>query len=159
MVRSRPLPCYYFHYPLGRLSDKIGRKNMMTPGLLFFIFVPLFYIVAKTPLHLYPIRVLLGLGVGLIFGNGFLLMTKVSEPEHRNTAQGLYMTSMGLGFTVGPLIGGYTTKLYGNTLSFYLSSLLGLVSIHYWQIVFLIHESLLPAFNHRLLYHTFFFHK
>ena len=118
-----------FSLPLGRLSDKIGRKNMMTPGLLLFILVPLFYIVAKTPLHLYPIRVLLGLGVGLIFGNGFLLMTKVSEPEHRNTAQGLYMTSMGLGFTVGPLIGGYTTKLYGNTLSFYLSSLLGLVSI------------------------------
>lgn len=118
-----------FSLPLGRLSDKIGRKNMMTPGLLLFILVPLFYRVAKTPLHLYPIRVLLGLGVGLIFGNGFLLMTKVSEPEHRNTAQGLYMTSMGLGFTVGPLIGGYTTKLYGNTLSFYLSSLLGLVSI------------------------------
>jgi MFS family permease len=124
-----------FSLPLGRLSDRIGRKKMMTPGLVLFIIVPLSYLIVKTPIHLYPIRVLLGLGLGLVFGNGFLLMTKVSKPEHRNTAQGMYMTSMGLGFTVGPLIGGYTTKLYGNTLSFYLSSLCGLLSIIILQLV------------------------
>ena len=114
-----------FSLPFGRLSDRIGRKKMMTPGLALFILMPLSYLVVKTPLHLYPVRILLGLGVSLVFGNGFLLMTEVSKPEHRNIAQGIYMTSMGFGFTMGPLIGGITSKLYGNTMSFYLSSLLG----------------------------------
>jgi len=124
-----------FSLPFGRLSDRIGRKKMMTPGLVLFILMPLSYIIAKTPLHLYPIRILLGLGVGLVFGNGFLLMTEVSDPEQRNIAQGLYMTSMGLGFTVGPLIGGITAKIYGNTVSFYLSSLFGLLSVLILQFI------------------------
>jgi MFS family permease len=108
--------------PLGRLSDRYGRRRMMVPGLILFIVVPLSYMAATSPYHLYPIRVALGIGVGLIFGNGFLLMSEVAEPGFRNVAQGLYMTSMGLGFTVGPLIGGFAAKLVGPSLSFKLSS-------------------------------------
>jgi len=116
--------------PLGRLSDRYGRRRMMVPGLILFIAVPLSYMVATSPIHLYPIRVALGLGIGLIFGNGFLLMSEVAEPGFRNVAQGLYMTSMGLGFTLGPLVGGFAAKLVGPSLSFKISSgfaVLGLI--------------------------------
>lgn len=115
--------------PLGRLSDKHGRKRMMIPGLMLFVLVPLSYMLVASPLHLYPIRLLLGLGVGLIFNNGFLLMTEVADPGFRSTAQGMYMTSMGIGFTVGPLIGGFTAKLYGYDVSFMISAGLGLLSL------------------------------
>jgi len=108
--------------PLGRLSDRYGRRCMMVPGLILFVVVPLSYMAATSPYHLYPIRVALGVGVGLIFGNGFLLMSEVAEPGFRNVAQGLYMTSMGLGFTLGPLVGGFAAKLVGPSLSFKLSS-------------------------------------
>jgi MFS family permease len=108
--------------PLGRLSDRYGRRRMMVPGLILFVVVPLSYMAATSPYHLYPIRVALGIGVGLIFGNGFLLMSEVAEPGFRNVAQGLYMTSMGLGFTLGPLVGGFAAKLVGPSLSFKLSS-------------------------------------
>lgn len=108
--------------PLGRLSDRYGRRRMMVPGLILFIVVPLTYMAAQSPYHLYPIRVALGLGVGLIFGNGFLLMSEVSEEGFRNVAQGIYMTSMGLGFTLGPLVGGFAAKLVGPSLSFKISS-------------------------------------
>jgi len=108
--------------PLGRLSDRYGRRRMMVPGLILFIVVPLSYMAARNPYHLYPIRVTLGIGIGLIFGNGFLLMSEVAEPGFRNVAQGIYMTSMGLGFTLGPLVGGFATKLVGPSLSFKLSS-------------------------------------
>lgn len=119
----------FLSLPLGRLSDQRGRKTMMIPGLLLFIMVPLSYILAVNPLHLYPIRVALGLGVGLVFGNGFLFMSEASSPEIRSTAQGLYMTSMGLGFTFGPLVGGYAAKVYGPAASFTVSSLLALASL------------------------------
>jgi len=108
--------------PLGRLSDRYGRRRMMVPGLILFIAVPLSYMAAQNPYHLYPIRVALGIGIGLIFGNGFLLMSEIAEPGFRNVAQGLYMTSMGLGFTLGPLVGGFSAKLVGPSLSFKISS-------------------------------------
>ena len=111
--------------PLGRLSDRLGRKRMIVPGALLFILVPLSYMLATSPLHLYPVRLGLGLGVGLVFGNGFLLMSEVAEQGFRNTAQGVYMASMGLGFTLGPLIGGFTARLYGAQTSFIISSALG----------------------------------
>ena len=115
--------------PLGRLSDRLGRKRMIIPGTVLFILVPLSYILATGPLQLYPIRVGLGLGLGLVFGNGFLLMSEVAEPGFRNTAQGIYMASMGLGFTLGPLIGGFTAKLYGAQTSFVISSALGVAGL------------------------------
>ena len=108
--------------PLGQLSDRYGRRRMMVPGLILFIVVPLSYMAAQSPYHLYPIRIALGLGVGLIFGNGFLLMSEVAEEGFRNVAQGLYMTSMGLGFTLGPLVGGFAAKLVAPSLSFKISS-------------------------------------
>ena len=118
-----------FSFPLGRLSDRYGRKKMMIPGLVLMILVPLSYTLASSPVNLYPIRMLLGLALGLTFGNGFLLMTEASDPETRNTAQGLYMTSMGIGFTVGPLIGGFTAKLYGSSYAFMISSGFGALSL------------------------------
>lgn len=108
--------------PLGRLSDRYGRRRMMVPGLILFVVVPLSYMAARSPYHLYPIRIALGIGVGLIFGNGFLLMSEVAEEGFRNVAQGLYMTSMGLGFTMGPLVGGFAAKFFGPSLSFKISS-------------------------------------
>ncbi|MBD3170959.1 MFS transporter [Candidatus Bathyarchaeota archaeon] len=115
--------------PLGRLSDRFGRKKMMLPGLVLFILVPLGYMLASSPIHLYPIRIFLGLAVGLIFSNGFLLMTELSREENRSIAQGLYMTSMGIGFTIGPLIGGVTAKLYSPATSFLISAGLGAMSL------------------------------
>jgi len=126
-----------FSLPLGRLSDKYGRKSLMIPGLALFILVPISYIFASSPIHLYPIRMLLGLAVGMIFGNGFLLMTEIAEPEFRNTAQGMYMTSMGIGFTIGPLIGGFTAKLYGSQVSFIISAAFGALSL---LLFLLVHE-------------------
>ncbi len=140
-----------FSIPLGRLSDKHGRKRMMTLGLILFIIVPLCYILAKDPIHLYPIRIILGIGVGTIFGNGFLLISEISNPENRNKAQGFYMTSMGLGFTLGPLLGGYTAKIWGIKTSFFLSSLFAIIS---FILILLVEEEQMPEIRERELRDT-----
>ena len=118
--------------PLGGLSDKYGRRSLMIPGLVLLSLVPISYIFSTSPLHFYPIRIIYAIACGMIFTQGFLLMTEITEPEIRSTAQGLYMTSMGIGFTIGPLIGGYAAKYYGTTTSFTAASLfalLGLISV------------------------------
>ncbi len=104
----------------------------MIPGLLMLSLVPAAYIFSTSPLHFYPIRVVYAIACGMIFTQGFLLMTEISEPGIRSTAQGLYMTCMGLGFTIGPLIGGYAAKYFGSTTSFAAASgfaLLGMISV------------------------------
>ncbi len=108
--------------PIGRLSDKYGRKRVMLPGFLLFILVPLAYVFTSNPFYLYPIRVALSIGTGMIYSNGFLLISEIAESKFRNTAQGLYMTCMGLGFTVGPLIGGFSAKFFGTSTSFLISA-------------------------------------
>ena len=108
--------------PLGRLSDAYGRRRLMVPGLVLFMFVPLTYMLAFSPLHLFPIRMVLAIAMGSIFSNGFILMSELTTIEQRNTAQGLYMTAMGLGFTLGPLVGGYAAELYGVHYCFFISS-------------------------------------
>lgn len=136
--------------PLGRLSDRFGRKKLMTPGLILFIVTPISYIMVRTPFHLYPIRIFIGLGMGLVFGNGFLLMSEITEADNKNIAQGLYMTSMGIGFTVGPLIGGISTKLYGYHSSFLLSSGFGVLSFIFLQYVEEKHDSKMKKLRTKL---------
>ena len=108
--------------PLGRLSDSYGRRRVILPGLILAILVPLMYLIAHSPLHIFPIRIILAVSMGSIFGNGFILMSELTTKEQRSTAQGLYMTSMGLGFTLGPLVGGYASEYYGINTSFLISS-------------------------------------
>lgn len=118
--------------PLGRLSDRYGRRTLMIPGLVLLALVPIAYIMSTSPYHFYPIRVIYALACGMIFNQGFLLISEVSPPNIRSTAQGLYMTCMGLGFTVGPLIGGFAAKYYGVKTSFMAASVaavLGLIAV------------------------------
>jgi MFS family permease len=115
--------------PLGRLSDKYGRKTLILPGLVMLALVPVFYIMATNPLHFYPIRVIYAVACGMIFTQGFLLMTEITDSAIRTTAQGLYMTCMGIGFTIGPLVGGYAAKYYGASTSFGISSIFAFIGL------------------------------
>jgi MFS family permease len=111
--------------PIGSISDRLGRKAVLLVGFALFTIVPLIYIVASSTLHLLIARLILGVAVGSTFGLGFVWVTEEAVGESRVIAQGIYMTSMGIGFTVGPIIGGYASTLWGFNAAFIASSLLG----------------------------------
>jgi MFS family permease len=108
--------------PLGSLSDRVGRKRVMLLGAACFILGPVAYSFSTEPLHLLPAQVILGIAKASTFSIGFVYITELAPHERRNLAQGLYLTSMGTGFTLGPLAGGLSAKTWGYATSFYLSS-------------------------------------
>jgi DHA1 family multidrug resistance protein-like MFS transporter len=108
--------------PLGLLSDRMGRKRVMLLGMLCFVLAPVIYSASSSPIHLFPARVILGFGMASTFSIGFVYVSEVAPFGRRSLFQGIYMTSMGVGFTLGPLVGGLFAKAWGYASSFYLSS-------------------------------------
>jgi len=115
--------------PIGGLSDRLGRKGVMLMGFALFTLVPIVYILSSTPIHLLTARLLLGVAQGSTFGIGFIWIHEVTQGRARSMAHGLYMTSMGIGFTTGPILGGFATSAWGYTAAFAISSLLGAIGL------------------------------
>ena len=111
--------------PIGSLSDRIGRRRILILGFAFLTIVPLLYITASSPIHLLAARLLLGVSMGSIFGLGFVWVSEEAQGKTRSIAQGFYMTAMGIGFTAGPIVGGYASAYWGFNAAFIASSLSG----------------------------------
>ncbi len=115
--------------PIGSLSDRLGRKGVMLVGFALFTLVPIAYILSSTPIQLLAARLILGVAQGSTFGIGFVWVHEATSGRARSLAHGLYMTSMGIGFTTGPILGGYATSAWGYDAAFIISSLLGAVGL------------------------------
>jgi DHA1 family multidrug resistance protein-like MFS transporter len=111
--------------PIGSISDRVGRRKVLIMGFVLMVTVPLLYIIASSPIHLLFARLLLGVSMGSTFGLGFVWVSEEALGKFRGIAQGLYMTAMGIGFTVGPIVGGYASAFWGFSAAFIASSLLG----------------------------------
>lgn len=122
LVSSTGLTTVLLSIPLGSLSDRLGRKRIMQFGIVCSILAPLLYTFASEPLHLLPARIVLGVATGSTFSIGFVYATEIAPKNRRGLAQGLYLTSMGAGFTVGPLVGGFAAKAMGYSSAFYITA-------------------------------------
>jgi DHA1 family multidrug resistance protein-like MFS transporter len=110
--------------PIGSISDRIGRRGVMILGYALFITVPLLYTVSREPIHLLGARLLLGVAQGSTFSIGFIWVSEAAPTKRRALLQGLYMTTMGSGFTLGPILGGLASTTWGYYAAFVISSLL-----------------------------------
>lgn len=108
----------------GILSDKMGRKKLILIGLIGFSFsFLLFAIFSHSLIIMYISRVIGGLFSGALYTAVTGFIGDMSTEENRNKYMGFMGMSIGLGFIVGPGIGGLLSQL-GNAVPFYTSSLL-----------------------------------
>jgi MFS family permease len=99
--------------PVGILSDRVGRTRVLFFGMASFAVALAFFAMAPSPVFLIPGRLLLGLAmVATIWIAAAHLGDTVKGPE-RGMAFGLFTTAMGLGFAVGPLLGGEVAEVFG----------------------------------------------
>ena len=91
--------------PLGMLSDRIGRPQVVVGGLAAFSLSLVAMASARGLPLLLLSRILMGVAIVGTFQIGAAYLGDLTEPRQRPFAFGLYTTAMGGGFTVGPLIG------------------------------------------------------
>jgi MFS transporter, DHA1 family, tetracycline resistance protein len=89
----------------GRLSDRYGRKPILLTSLCFSIGSYLWMGFAGALWMLFAARLLAGVGAGNITA-AQAYIADVTPPERRAKGMGLIGAAFGLGFTIGPALGG-----------------------------------------------------
>jgi len=114
---------------IGGLSDRFGRRPIMLISLA--VLAADFFLMALAPtiLFLYIGRALSGI-CGATFSTANAYVADVSPPEKRAQNFGLIGASFGVGFLLGPVIGGVLGE-YGTRLPFYAAGIISSINVIY----------------------------
>lgn len=135
---------FIFSPILGGLSDRFGRRPVLLTSLLGLGIDYVLLALAPDILWLFIGRAIAGIG-GASFTTASAYIADVSTPEKRGQNFGLIGVAFGLGFIIGPVIGGLSSNL-GPRAPFWISAGLSLVNFMYGY--FVLPESL-PKRNRR----------
>ncbi len=125
---------------IGGLSDQYGRRPVLLASLFGFGMDYLFLAYAPTIAWLFVGRMIAGI-MGASFTTGAAYIADVSTPEKRAQNFGLLGAAFGLGFIIGPVIGGLLGQ-YGSRVPFLAAAALTLLNWLYGY--FVLPESLKP---------------
>lgn len=118
---------------IGSLSDKYGRRPIILISLLGFSLDYLFLSVAPTIEWLFVGRIIAGVtGASITTASAYI--ADVSTPENRAKNFGLIGAAFGLGFIIGPVMGGLLGQ-YGSRVPFYAAAVLCMINFLYGYFV------------------------
>ena len=123
---------------IGNLSDKYGRRPVILISLFGFSIDYLFLSMAPTIEWLFVGRIIAGVtGASITTASAYI--ADVSTPENRTKNFGMIGAAFGLGFIIGPVIGGLLGQ-YGARVPFYAAAVLCMLNFIYG--LFILPESL-----------------
>jgi DHA1 family tetracycline resistance protein-like MFS transporter len=128
---------------LGNLSDKYGRRPVLLASLLGFSIDYTFLAFAPSIGWLFVGRLIAGI-TGASFTTASAYIADISTPEKRAQNFGLIGAAFGLGFIIGPVLGGILGQ-YSTKLPFIAAAVLALINALYG--FFILPESL--SMDHR----------
>jgi DHA1 family tetracycline resistance protein-like MFS transporter len=123
---------------LGGLSDRFGRRPVLLASLFGLGIDYIFLAFAPTIAWLFVGRIFAGI-TGASFTTAMAYIADVSTPEKRAQNFGLIGAAFGIGFIVGPVIGGVFSQ-FGLRVPFIISAVLALINWLYGY--FILPESL-----------------
>ena len=122
---------FLFAPMIGNLSDRYGRRPVLLLSLLGFGIDYLFLALAPTYGWLFVGRIIAGI-TGASFTTAAAYIADVSTPETRTKNFGLIGAAFGVGFILGPAIGGLLA-VWGIRAPFYAAAALCLIwVVWYW---------------------------
>jgi DHA1 family tetracycline resistance protein-like MFS transporter len=123
---------------IGNLSDKFGRRPIILLSLFAFSLDYLLLAFAPTITWLFIGRIIAGIsGASITTASAYI--ADVSTPENRAKNFGMIGAAFGLGFIIGPVIGGLLGQ-FGSRVPFYAAAVLCLLNFLYGY--FILPESL-----------------
>ncbi|MBC8123917.1 MAG: MFS transporter [Gemmatimonadaceae bacterium] len=109
-------------YPLGVLSDRVGRTGLLAGGLFLYALVYLGFAFANAPWQIWSLFALYGLYLGLSQGALSALIADRVPADLRGTAFGLLNLVVGGALLPASLLAGWLWERYGSYTAFLLGS-------------------------------------
>ncbi|MBP6022921.1 TCR/Tet family MFS transporter [Ferruginibacter sp.] len=120
---------FLFAPVLGSLSDKYGRRPVLLFSLFGFGIDYLFLALAPSYNWLFAGRIIAGI-TGASFSTAAAYIADISEPKNRAKNFGMIGAAFGIGFIIGPLLGGLLSS-FGQRIPFYAAAALALLNWAY----------------------------
>jgi MFS family permease len=102
-----------FSVPFGRLSDLVGRKKIIVPGLLFYGVTSLLAVYSPTMFYLIVIRGIQGISGAMIFSTNMPFLINAFPPNQRGRVLGFSTAATYAGLSTGPVLGGILNYYLG----------------------------------------------
>lgn len=131
---------FIFSPIIGGLSDQYGRRPVLLMSLFGFGLDFIFLALAPNIGWLFVGRIISGIA-GASFTTANAYIADITEPDKRAQSFGMIGAAFGLGFIIGPSLGGILGE-YGTRIPFWVSA--GLALLNWLYGYFILPESLLP---------------
>jgi len=106
-------------FPVGRLSDRIGRKKIIVIGWIIYVITYILMAVASSGWYMLIVAVTYGLYAGLAEGVSKAFVCEIVSPKRRGIAYGLYHGMVGFALLLASVIAGVLWEHIGPSSAFY----------------------------------------
>lgn len=117
-----------FLVPFGRIADIYGRKRVFECGIILYTVITLLCGFSSSAPALIILRFFQGASSAMIFATSIPILISVYPPERRGHVIGINASSVYLGLSVGPFIGGILTHYLGWRSIFFATVPLGILA-------------------------------
>ncbi len=106
-----PLAGILFSFPVGVLSDQMGRRRLLIAAGAVFLSAPLLYLFISDPFWLIPVRFFHGTATAIL---GPVVSAMIAErfPDRKGEMLGQYSSATLIGRTLAPLVGGIIISFF-----------------------------------------------
>ncbi len=117
----------------GALGDTYGRKKVFQSGMILFTIGSILCSISPSLYFLIASRAVQAIGAAAIQANGLAIVIYYIRPEHRGRAIGINSLVVASALSVGPVLGGILTELYGWPSIFLINipiGIIGVIAVH-----------------------------
>ena len=117
-----------FSYPMGKLSDKIGRKKLLIAGYLFYGLVYIGFAVMGFKWAMWLLFSVYGLYIAFTEGVEKALVAEIAPSDIKGTVIGLHATFTGIGLLPASFLAGFLWDVVGVSAPFYFGGIMGILA-------------------------------
>ncbi len=121
-------------FPLGMMSDRLGRKRLACFGALILSATSFLLYFSRTPWQMVWIYLFFGIGLAAFGPTMMSLVADISPATHLGRSYGWYTTALYTSMSLGPALGGFVAEELGFLQVFLISGIL--IFITFWLILF-----------------------